>query len=522
MKRSSVISLFGLLVLSLGLTSCKEVETNDKEVLRVYNWQDYINEGDEETDSVILQFEKYYKQKYNKDISVEYYTFETNETMLNVLKTGKSQYDLVCPSDYVIQKMIKEGMLEKFDKGSTPNFDNYGATYIKDLFARNKVTVDGVDHYWSDYSVPYMWGTMGFMYNPENVSEEDIKSWSILWDEEYKYKATLKDAVRDTYVAAAMYVYRDELKALNEKYTNKEISVEEYSRAVSSYMNSTTDESIEKIEKALNEAKKNAYGFEVDSGKSDIVTGKIDINFCWSGDAVYALDCAEEESDMYLNYYVPDEGSNVWFDGWVMPKGANKELAQEFVNFMCDPKISVQNMDYIGYTSAIAGQDIFDLVVDWYGVKTRDYYSDEEWAELTDEEKEEVFEDEAAVLEAYENGEVYKVDLGYLFDGTIEDEAIVYTYEINRQFSAQYPSYETIIRCAVMEDFGADNEKVISMWIRVKSDEVPVWIWIFLATMVVVAVAYFITTKASKKIRNDRIKEKRRLDKMAAKQQKAH
>ena len=522
MKRSSVISLFGLLVLSLGLTSCKEVETNDKEVLRVYNWQDYINEGDEETDSVILQFEKYYKQKYNKDISVEYYTFETNENMLNVLKTGKSQYDLVCPSDYVIQKMIKEGMLEKFDKGSTPNFDNYGATYIKDLFARNKVTVDGVDHYWNDYAVPYMWGTMGFMYNPENVSEEDIKSWSILWDEEYKYKATLKDAVRDTYVAAAMYVYRDELKTLNEKYTNKEISVEEYSRAVSSYMNSTTDESIEKIEKALNEAKKNAYGFEVDSGKSDIVTGKIDINFCWSGDAVYALDCAEEESDMYLNYYVPDEGSNVWFDGWVMPKGANKELAQEFVNFLCDPTISAQNMDYIGYTSAIGGQDIFDLVVDWYGVKTRDYYSDEEWEELTEEEKEEVFEDEEALLEAYENEEIYKVDLSYLFEGTIDGEAIVYTYEVNRQFSAQYPSYETIIRCAVMEDFGADNEKVISMWIRVKSDEVPVWIWIFLATMVVVVVAYFITTKASKKIRNDRIKEKRRLDKLAAKQQKAH
>ena len=155
-------------------------------------------------------------------------------------------------------------------------------------------------------------------------------------------------------------------------------------------------------------------------------------------------------------------------------------------------------------------------------LKTRDYYSDEEWAELSDEEKEEVFDDEAAVLEAYKNGEIHKVDLSYLFEGTIDGEAVVYTYELNRQFSAQYPSYETIIRCAVMEDFGKDNEKVISMWIRVKSDEVPVWIWIFLATMVVVAVAYFITTKASKKIRNDRIKEKRRLDKLAAKQQKAH
>jgi spermidine/putrescine transport system substrate-binding protein len=363
-----------------------------------------------------------------------------------------------------------------------------------------------------------MWGTMGFMYNPENVDEEDIKSWSILWDEEYKYKATLKDAVRDTYVAAAMYVFKDELKALNEQYKAGLIDANEYSSLVSGYMNSTTDESIEKIENALNQAKKNAYGFEVDSGKSDIVTGKIDINFCWSGDAVYALDCAEEESDMYLNYYVPEEGSNVWFDGWVMPKGANKDLAQEFVNFLCDPQIAVQNMDYIGYTSAIAGQDIFDLVVDWYGVKTRDYYSDEEWEELTEEEKEEVFEDQEALLEAYENEEIYKVDLSYLFEGTIDGEAVVYTYELNRQFSAQYPSYETIIRCAVMEDFGKDNEKVISMWIRVKSDEVPVWIWVFLGTSIVLVAAYFISKTASKKIRNDRIKEKRKLEKLAAKQ----
>jgi hypothetical protein len=185
---------------------------------------------------------------------------------------------------------------------------------------------------------------------------------------------------------------------------------------------------------------------------------------------------------------------------------------------MCRPDISAQNMDYIGYTSATAGQEIFDLVVDWYGVKTRDYYTDEEWALLTDEEKEEVFEDEEAVLEAYENEEIYKVDLSYLFEGTIDGEAIVYTYELNRQFSAQYPSYETIIRCAVMEDFGKDNEKVISMWIRVKSDEVPVWIWVFLGTSIVLVAAYFISKTASKKIRNDRIKEKRKLEKLVAKQ----
>ena len=103
--------------------------------------------------------------------------------MLNVLRTGKSQYDLVCPSDYV----IKEGMLEKFDAGSVPNYDGYGATYIKDLFARNKVTVDGVDHYWNDYAVPYMWGTMGFMYNPENVDEDDIKLKNAIANNDFEY-----------------------------------------------------------------------------------------------------------------------------------------------------------------------------------------------------------------------------------------------------------------------------------------------------------------------------------------------
>lgn len=507
--KSSML-LLSLLLLSTS-AGCSREENADR-ILRIYNWQDYIYEGDEESNSpgLIEMFEEYYEEKYGETIKVEYYTFETNENMLNVLRTGKSQYDLVCPSDYVIQKMIKEDMLEKYDLSKVDNFENYGAKYIKSLFERSKVSTDRGEKVWIDYSIPYMWGTMGFMYNPDNVNPDDIKSWSILWDGNYKYKSTLKDSVRDTYVAAAMYVYKDELKELKNNLDSGLITDEEYNAEVGNLMNSTTDETVSKIEEALRQGKENSYGFEVDSGKSDIVTGKIDINFCWSGDAVYALDCAEEESDVYLNYYVPDEGSNVWFDGWVMPKGAQVELAQEFVNYLCNPEIAALNMDYIGYTSAIAGQEIFDLVYDWYSVKTKDYYSDDEWKELSDEEKESVFQNMQEVEEAYDDGEIFKVDLSYLFQGTLEnDVTYIYTSEKNRQFSAQYPEYETIIRCAVMEDFGHDNEKVISMWIRVKSDNVPLWIWIFLSTLIAGFVGFNVVKMTSKKIRNERIKAKR-------------
>lgn len=509
MKRINACLLSALMISILS--GCANEESTDR-ILRIYNWQDYIYEGDEETGTpnLLEMFEDYYEEKYNETIKVEYYTFETNENMLNVLRTGKSQYDLVCPSDYVIQKMIKENMLEKFDTSKISNFNNFGAKYIKSLFERSKVQTNEGEVSWIDYSIPYMWGTMGFMYNPENVDENDIKSWAILWDEDYKYKSTLKDSVRDTYVAAAMYVHREELAELKEQRKNNVISDEQYNESVGNLMNSTSDESLSKIEEALRVGKVNTYGFEVDSGKSDIVTGKIDINFCWSGDAVYALDCAEEESDVYLNYYVPDEGSNVWFDGWVMPKGAQKDLAHEFVDFLCNPEIAALNMDYIGYTSAVAGEQIFDLLYDWYSVKTRDYFTDEEWNKLSAEEKNEVFSSIDEVETAYLNGELYKVDLSYLFEGTVEDDiTYIYTDEINRQFSAQYPDYETIVRCAVMEDFGDDNEKVISMWIRVKSDEVPTWIWAFICVSIICVTGLSIFKATSKKIRNERIKSKR-------------
>ena len=491
MKKIFFVTLLTAL-LGVSLSSCKSnnLDKSQSNVLKIYNWQDYIFEGDDETDSVIDQFIAYYKETYNETIKVEYYTFETNETMLNVLKTGKSHYDLICPSDYTIQKMIKEGLVDPLNMDLLPNYTKYASPYIKDLFDNSK-TINELQQEvsWSDYSIPYMWGTMGFMYDPEKVeNEEDINTWNVVWNKDYKGLSTLKDSVRDTYCAAVFYVYQEELNEYLQQYEDKILSSSELTQKITEVMNRKDKKTIELVEKALKEAKDNIYGFEVDSGKSDIVTGKIAINFCWSGDAVYSMDCAEEESDKYLNYVVPKEGSNVWFDGWVMPKNANQKLAHEFLNFICDPKIARDNMNEIGYTSAIAGDEVLEMVKEWY-----------EPEGLTEE----------GIQQGLADGTLFEWDLTYFFGTEVSDSPIIYTEEINRQLSAQYPDYETIIKCAIMEDFGKENEKILEMWARAKSDLVPIWAWIFIAIAVIFVTTTITVNAIHKTARNKRIQQKK-------------
>lgn len=473
-----VLSLIFSLALTIGALPALADEEAEA-VLRVYNWQDYIYDGTDEDGrkvdkSVMELWEEDYESRTGKKARIQYDTFETNETMLNTLRTGKTQYDLVCPSDYIIQKMLLETqsgsdekiMLEKYDLSKMPNYTANLSPYISDLFEKNG---------WTDYAVGYMWGSVGILYNPEAIkNEKDVTSWDILWNPEYKNATTCKDTSRDAYVIGLLKVYGEELRANRAKYDSGEITGEELQSRTQEIVNRVDDKSIEKVEEALKEMKENIYGFEVDSGKSDIVTGKIDANVAWSGDAVYSMDLAEEEDGKELCYVVPDEGSTIWFDGWVMPKGANTELAQDFVNFLCRSDIAAMNVDFIGYTSAIAGDDIFDLMLDRY---------DEE------------------------GGEPY--DLSYFFGDTLSDDrltggkAIIRTSEKNRQLQAQYPDMDTTYRCGVMEDFGDQNEKVLTAWGKVKGSALPVWIYILVAAAViaVIAVPIFMGSKGKKKKR---------------------
>ena len=487
LKRLVIVILFTLILLSSF--ACKK-KSDDVLTLRIYNWEDYIDDGvrDDEEDelSVMEEFELYYKEKYNTEVKVVYNTFETNEYMLNVLKTGSESYDLVCPSDYIIQKMIAEDMLEKLDyneeEDSYPlveNYTDYGSPYIHQIFNINKTVnkVTGEELSWSHYAIPYMWGTMGFTYRMDLVKTEDVQTWEILWNTDYAKKSTAKNSVHDTYVAGVMHVKRDELLDLASKYEAGTISVDDYNLEINRIMNDVSDETIQQVEEALMSMKENFYGFEVDNGKTDILNGTITINFAWSGDSVYSIDEAESEG-VILGYEVPIEGSNVFFDGWVMPKGANVKLAQEFLNFLCDPEIASRNMDYIGYTSAIAGDEIWDAMIDNYSCEEDD-------------------------------PDAEAVDLTYFYEGTISEDrltdgkAIIYVNERGRQFDAQYPELETLHRCGVMRDFGSQNEKVLIMWENVKCGPIGSWLWIgaIMLVIFIAGVAFFEVKNIKKKKR---------------------
>lgn len=458
-----ICSLLLLLMFVLGLSSCQKEDSI--RTLRIYNWQDYIDDGSMEEDgtSILEDFKTYYLEEYGEEIEVIYDTFETNESMFNTLKTGKTTYDLACPSEYMIMRMIKEDMLEEFDQGLTPTYDEYASKYIQNLFKNTPVSNGKT---MANYAKGYMWGTVGLVYDPEYVTEEEMSSWNIMWDQKYKGMVSTKDSIRDTYVAGVMHVYLDELVSLKALHESKAITTSEYNKKINEIMNRCDNETLSLVLDDLQVLKKNLFGFEVDSGKTDIVNGKIRIQLAWSGDAVYSMQLALDEDDKELAYSVPCEGSNIWFDGWVMPKGADKELAQIFVDFISRPENAVRNMNMVGYTSAIAGQDVFDEISDWY-----------------DESEEQ--EDGTVSTDG-----LIPYDLTYFFEGTLDEgvEAIIYTSTLRGQLFTQYPDLDTVNRCAIMQDFGDQTNKVIEMWSSVKAVDLPLWATISFFVVVVLGI----------------------------------
>ena len=412
--------------------------------LTIYNWEDYIYEGTDETgkivdESTVQAFKNAYEGKTGKTIKVNYETFSTNEEMYQQIGLNAISPDLICPSDYMIQKMANEGMLEEFSYNDSTkkygeelsNWNEFGSPFIKERFNNEKLN-NGKS--FLSYSVPYFWGTMGFTYDADDeFISEAVQSWECLWSKDAKAKKqfSLKDSVRDTYVAAIFHVYRNEILDLDE-------SASDYNAKLSAIFNRCDDKTIALVEAALKEAKNWAvYGLEVDDGKDAIVQGTYKANLAWSGDSVYSMDQADEVNKT-LAYSLPKEGSNVWFDGWCMPKGANKEIAVEFLNFICKPENAAKCMDAVGYTSPIVGEDIWELVNDWYAADDNE----------TD---------------------VYETDLSFYFGDTIEGEAkiSVLNEEAGRQFDAQYPTEDVLNRCCIMKDFGEQQDKVDAMWSRV-------------------------------------------------------
>lgn len=521
-------------------------QASDPVVLNVYNWEDYIQDDedlnedgdtdDEDEQGLITKFENYMLEEEGINVTVNYSTFDTNETMLAELKTGKAQYDLICPSDYVIQKMIADDLIQPFDSGSTPNYDQYVSPFVESKIKGIQVQdAEGNTVNVNDYARGYMWGTLGLLYNPgfsgviergitESEMREDLSSWLSLWEEKYKNLLAIKDSMRDTYAVGIMKVYNDDFElegksyegfaTLREKFLDGTYDAETYNEKVSNLFNMHDQETLDRVGKALQELKENAFGFEVDSGKTDMARGMyFAINVAWSGDAAYAMDMADENNEAnadkegftptILKYLIPDTGANIWFDGWVIPKNAqHKSLAEKFVDFLSRPDNAAANMNYIGYTPVIAGQDILDLIRSWYDIR---YWETGEYDPEALEGLVEVSPDDVYSLTEEElEVSYYKKDISYFFEGTLGEgvdasqEAVFYlpASEKDRQFDTQYPDNSVLPRLAVMADFGAQqNAALLMMWESVKNTSLPLWSYIVVLLVVVLLIALAITLK---------------------------
>ena len=410
-------------------------QTSSKNILRVANWAEYIDGGDSDSE-LVHDFEAWYKEQTGEDLTVEYSVADDNESLYSMIKMG-DEFDLVCPSEYMIMKLADENRLIPFpetffDESLEENYYIRNVLpFINETFRNNTIS-ESNQKKWSDYAAGYMWGTTGFVYNPEFVNPEHVKSWSVFTNPEYKNKITSKNNVRDTYFGGLGMYYEQELLTLKEKYAKGEIDKAFYQSELASMMNDTEQSTMTKVKDILKGITSNLYGFETDEGKNDTIAGKVTINFQWSGDAVYIMDEAEE-AGAYLCYSIPESVSNLWFDGWVMPNTCkNQKAAMMFINFLSMPENAVRNMNYIGYTSCIGGEEVFNEICDWYGAED---------------------DDETAV----------EYDLSYYFG-----EGCILTTpaeQLNRQLFAQYPDEKTLERCVAMQYFDRDeNRRANDMW----------------------------------------------------------
>lgn len=298
LRKISILITIGLMV-STMLTGCGA--TDSKKVLNVYNVGDYIDEN------IITLFEE------KTGIDVQYETYDTNEMMYQKVKSGSTNYDLIFPSDYMVEKMKSEGLLQKIDFKNIPNMKYIDKSFLNPIYDET-----------NEYSVPYMWGTFGILYNKKMV-KEPVDSWDILWNPKYKGNIMMFDSVRDTMGIS--------LKKLG------------YS------MNTTNPKEINEAMKELMKQKDLVLAYVNDEGKDRLLGEEVAMGIAYSGDAVTLM-----EENPNLAYAIPKEGTNKWVDAMAIPKSAqNKKEAEMFINFLLDPEIAKMNAEYIGYSTPNVG-----------------------------------------------------------------------------------------------------------------------------------------------------------------------
>ena len=307
--------VLSLLLICLLLLPCLPVQAEAAEnEITVYNWGQYISDGSDGYLDVIAQFEA------ETGIKVNYLTYDSNESLYTKLKTGGSTYDVIIPSDYMVGRLINEGMLEELNFDNIPNYQ-----YIDEAFKNQSYDPE------NRYSVPYTWGTVGIIYNTKYVDEADIGSWDLLWNSKYAGKILMFDNCRDAF------------------------AISEFLLGCS--INTQDTAELRSCANKLVEQKPLLQGYVMDQIYAKMTREEAWIAPYYAGDYLYMV---EENPD--LGFYFPEEGFNVFIDAACIPKGCtNKAGAEAFINFLCRPDICGPNLEYLGYSAPIsAAKDYMD------------------------------------------------------------------------------------------------------------------------------------------------------------------
>lgn len=301
-----VFSLVLIAVLLMGTLSLTSQAADEKVAINVYNWGQYISDGSDDYIDVNAAFTE------ATGIEVNYMTYDSNETLYTKLKTGGSSYDVIIPSDYMIARLISEGMLQKLDFANIPNYEHVDEAYKNTAYDPA-----------NEYSVPYTWGTTGLIYNTKHVSEADVGSWDLLWNEAYKGKILMYDNPRDAFAVAQLLLGYD--------------------------VNSQDEAELNAAAAKLLEQKPLVQEYVMDQIYSKMERGEAWVAPYYAGDYLMMV---EENPD--LGFYFPEEGFNFFIDAMCIPTSSqNKSAAEAYINFLCDPEISGQNLDYLGYSTPI-------------------------------------------------------------------------------------------------------------------------------------------------------------------------
>lgn len=413
---------------------CSCMQDRDQ-ILKVYNWSDYIDE------SVIPEFEQWYLEQTGNKVRVIYQTFDVNETMLSKIEKGHEDFDVICPSDYIIERMLQNELLLPIDRsfGDTPNYiDDNLSPYVRGRFDK----MIGGSFNANDYAVGYMWGTTGILYNAKYVTEEEASTWDIIRNPKFADKIFIKDSPRDVYSQIIIYLRRDDLAA-------GKVTLDEL-------MTDSSSESMAAVEDYMKDVRPLVAGWEADFGKDQMTQERGWVSLNWSGDAVWAIEEAEEMG-VDLRFALPREGFTVWFDGWVIPKFAqNITAAKYWINFMSRPDIVIRNVDATGYVSVSGAPE---------------------------------------VLEAFTDEKYEPIDLSYFFGPGAESVCVN---------PVLYPDKSDIERSSQEHDWGEKTPELVAMWARIKGENASTMTLIVVAAFIVAVAAFAVYSRTRKRSRSRR------------------